>query len=106
MTSLAGIVVNNDILLVQFIERERLSGHDIEQAALQAGLQRFRPILLSTLTTVAGLLPLLSETSLQAQTLIPLAVSRAFGLTTATVCALFLVPAYYCAVAELRATPA
>ena len=64
-------------------------------AAKQAGRARFRPILLTSITTVAGLLPLLLEKSLQAQILIPLAASLAFGLVTATIAALFLVPAVY-----------
>jgi multidrug efflux pump subunit AcrB len=59
-------------------------------------MARFRPILLTSITTVAGLMPLLLETSLQAQILIPLATSLAFGLSTATIAALFLVPAVYC----------
>jgi hydrophobic/amphiphilic exporter-1 (mainly G- bacteria), HAE1 family len=67
----------------------------VSEAAKQAGRARFRPILLTSITTVAGLTPLLLEKSLQAQVLIPLASSVAFGLTTATVAALFLVPAVY-----------
>ena len=92
--SLAGIVVNDSILIVQFIARARRGGADAVQAALQAGVDRFRPVFLTSLTTVAGLTPLLLEKSLQAQVLIPLAASLAFGLAAATVCALFLVPAF------------
>ena len=67
----------------------------VPETAKQAGRARFRPILLTSITTVAGLTPLLLEKSLQAQILIPLAASLAFGLVTATVAALFLVPSVY-----------
>jgi multidrug efflux pump subunit AcrB len=95
MASLFGVVVNDSILLVVFIRRERKQGIDVMQAAFHAGLARFRPILLTSITTVAGLLPLLMEKSLQAQVLIPLATSLAFGLVTATIAALFIVPSVY-----------
>lgn len=84
MASLFGVVVNDSILLVTFIRQERRRGMATIDAAKQAGRARFRPILLTSITTVAGLLPLLLEKSLQAQILIPLAPSLAFGLVTAT----------------------
>ncbi len=96
MASLFGVVVNDSILLVVFIRQEVNAGMAVEAAAKQAGRARFRPIMLTSLTTVAGLLPLLAERSLQAQILIPLAASLAFGLAVATIAALFLVPAVYC----------
>ena len=96
MASLFGVVVNDSILLVVFIRDERLLGIPVQEAARQAARARFRPILLTSITTIAGLMPLLLETSLQAQILIPLAASIAFGLTAATAVALFLVPAVYC----------
>lgn len=96
MASLFGVVVNDSILLVVFIRDARAQGVPVRVAAKQAGRARFRPILLTSVTTIAGLLPLLSETSLQAQILIPLATSLAFGLTSATLIAIFLVPAIYC----------
>ncbi|NEX19720.1 efflux RND transporter permease subunit [Thiorhodococcus mannitoliphagus] len=95
MASLFGVVVNDSILLVVFIRQARLSGMATIDAAKQAGRARFRPILLTSITTVAGLTPLLLEKSLQAQILIPLAASIAFGLVTATIAALFMVPAVY-----------
>jgi HAE1 family hydrophobic/amphiphilic exporter-1 len=95
MASLFGVVVNDSILLVVFIRDERLKGIQVLEAAKQAARARFRPILLTTLTTIAGLTPLLLEKSMQAQVLIPLAASLAFGLATATIAALFLVPAVY-----------
>ena len=96
MASLFGVVVNDSILLVVFIRDELAKGVPVLTAAKQAGRSRFRPILLTSVTTVAGLTPLLLERSLQAQILIPMAASLAFGLVTATIAALFLVPAVYC----------
>ncbi|MDM8547969.1 efflux RND transporter permease subunit [Candidatus Venteria ishoeyi] len=96
MASLFGVVVNNSILLVIFIRESRKQGATVQHAAKQAGRARFRPILITAITTIAGLTPLLLEQSLQAQILIPLAASLAFGLTSATLVALFLVPALYC----------
>jgi multidrug efflux pump subunit AcrB len=96
MASLFGVVVNNSILLILFIRGVRARGAAAPEAAKEAARARFRPILLTSITTIAGLTPLLLEKSLQAQILIPLATSLAFGLTTATLAALFLVPAVYC----------
>ncbi len=103
MASLFGVVVNDSILLVVFIREERRQGIDVNLAARHAGRARFRPILLTSITTIAGLAPLLLETSLQAQILIPMAASLAFGLTSATVTALFLVPAIYCILDDFNA---
>ncbi len=102
MASLFGVVVNDSILLVVFIREEREKGTPVQQASREAGRSRFRPILLTSITTIAGLAPLLLETSLQAQILIPLAASLAFGLTSATVIALFLVPSIYCILDDYR----
>jgi HAE1 family hydrophobic/amphiphilic exporter-1 len=96
MASLFGVVVNDSILLVLFMREERARGVDVRAAAKHAGRARFRPILLTSITTIAGLMPLILETSLQAQILIPMAASLAFGLTSATLTGLFLVPSLYC----------
>jgi len=96
MASLFGVVVNDSILLVVFMRDARRQGTDVHSAAKQAARARFRPIVLTSITTIAGLTPLLLETSLQAQILIPMAASLAFGLTSATIIALFLVPSLYC----------
>ncbi|MDJ0807258.1 MAG: efflux RND transporter permease subunit [Gammaproteobacteria bacterium] len=103
MASLFGVVVNDSILLVVFIRDARTHGVPVPVAAKQAGHARFRPILLTSITTIAGLMPLLTETSLQAQILIPLATSLAFGLTSATLTAIFLVPAIYCVMDDFNA---
>jgi multidrug efflux pump subunit AcrB len=96
MASLFGVVVNDSILLVVFMRDARRQGTDVQSAAKLAARARFRPIVLTSITTIAGLTPLLMETSLQAQILIPMAASLAFGLTSATIIALFLVPSLYC----------
>lgn len=93
--SLAGIVVNNAILLVQFIKSYREQGMSTAAAAGAASRNRFRAILITTSTTVAGLLPLLVETSTQAMAVIPLVISVVFGLLVSTVLILVALPALY-----------
>ncbi len=93
--SLAGIVVNDSILLVTFIKMRSEEGLEVDEAARRASRERFRPVLLTSLTTIAGLLPLLFETSLQAQVLIPLVTSLAFGLMASTLLVLIVVPCLY-----------
>jgi multidrug efflux pump subunit AcrB len=89
---LSGIVVNDSIILVSFYKRLRESGLALREALIEAACQRLRAVLLTSLTTIAGLTPLLFETSLQAQFLIPMATSIAFGLAFATALVLVLVP--------------
>ena len=93
--SLAGVVVNNSILLVNFIKDRYDEEPDVASAAVHACRARFRAIFLTTVTTVVGLLPILSETSLQAQILIPLVTSLAFGLMASTLLVLIVVPSLY-----------
>lgn len=90
---LAGIVVNNSIILVSFYKRLREEGMEVNQALEEASVHRLRAVLVTSLTTVGGLTPLLFESSLQAQFLIPMAVSIAFGLMFATLLILLLLPA-------------
>ncbi|MCY3770384.1 MAG: efflux RND transporter permease subunit [Gammaproteobacteria bacterium] len=89
---LSGIVVNDSIILIVFYKQLRAQGVEPHPAIVQATCLRFRAVLLTSLTTIAGLLPLLFETSLQAQFLIPMAISIAFGLAFATFLILFLLP--------------
>lgn len=98
--SLSGVVVNDSILLVLFIKNARTQGASAEEAATQSSRQRFRAILLTSLTTIAGLLPLLAERSLQAQILIPLAISIAFGMLASTVLVLVVIPCVYVILAD------
>ncbi|MCE9662728.1 efflux RND transporter permease subunit [Halomonas sp. M5N1S17] len=93
--SLAGIVVNNAILLIHFIKGHRAQGLAAVEAAGQASRDRLRAILISSTTTIAGLLPLLAETSTQAAAIKPLVISVVFGLLTSTVLVLLVIPALY-----------
>ena len=94
--SLAGIVVNDSILLVGFLKLRVREGASILEAAKTASRERFRAILLTSLTTIAGLTPLLLENSLQAQILTPLATSIVFGLLISTLLVLLVVPSIFC----------
>jgi multidrug efflux pump subunit AcrB len=102
--SLAGIVVNDSILLVEFLKLRLEEGMEPQRAAPAASRNRLRAVLLTSLTTIAGLLPLLTETSIQAQVLIPLACSIIFGLGMSTIMVLFLVPSLYCVLDDLGLT--
>jgi multidrug efflux pump subunit AcrB len=96
LISLAGIVVNDSILLVNFIKDEHEPGAvTVAEAAPKGAAARFRAILLTSVTTIAGVTPLLFETSLQAQVLIPLVTSIAFGLMATTLLMILIVPAFY-----------
>lgn len=99
--ALAGVVVNNSILLVDFVKREAIDTHSVAVAASRAARARFRAIFLTTTTTAAGLLPILTETSLQAQILIPLVASLVFGLLAASLVVLFALPAIYAILDDL-----
>jgi multidrug efflux pump subunit AcrB len=94
--SLAGIVVNDSILLVSFLKLRVREGYSIPEAAKTASRERFRAVLLTSLTTIAGLTPLMLEKSLQAQILTPLATSIVFGLMASTLLVLLVVPALFC----------
>jgi multidrug efflux pump subunit AcrB len=90
---LSGIVVNDSIILVTFFKQQREAGVATSEAIISAATQRLRAVLLTSLTTIGGLTPLLFETSVQAQFLIPMAVSISFGLMFATVLVLLVIPA-------------
>ncbi|MEZ5989867.1 MAG: efflux RND transporter permease subunit [Planctomycetota bacterium] len=103
LIALTGIVVNDSLVLVDFVNRFREEGLGTASDAIhQAGIARFRPILLTSLTTFAGLLPLMFETDMQAQFLIPAAISLAFGVLFATTIALVLVPCLYLVLEDAR----
>jgi multidrug efflux pump subunit AcrB len=93
--SLAGIVVNDSILLVQYIRHHVDDGDDVHSAVVNASRERFRAVLLTSLTTAAGLLPLLLESSLQAQIVQPLVVSIVCGIFASTLMVLFVIPCAY-----------
>ncbi|RMH60320.1 MAG: efflux RND transporter permease subunit [Calditrichaeota bacterium] len=95
IVALTGVVVNDSLVMVDFINQERAEGIPVAQAIRDAGMKRFRPILLTSLTTFLGLMPLLLEKSMQARFLIPMAISLGFGVLFATFITLILVPVIY-----------
>jgi HAE1 family hydrophobic/amphiphilic exporter-1 len=95
MVALAGVVVNDSIVLIDFINKRLEQGMPLRQALLESGRRRLRPVLLTSLTTIGGLTPLLVERSLQAQFLIPMAVSLTFGLMASTMAVLIFTPVLY-----------
>ncbi len=95
MVTLAGVVVNDSIVLVDFINQCIREGMSVDEALETAGSRRLRAIFLTSVTTIAGLAPILSEKSLQAQVVIPMATSLAFGLLTSTSLVLIVVPFFY-----------
>jgi multidrug efflux pump subunit AcrB len=101
IVALSGIVVNDSLILIDFINRTVRDGVDINRAVIESGKARFRPVLLTSVTTIAGLVPLLMEHSFQAQFLIPMAVSICFGLLAATILTLLYVPALYLIVQDV-----
>ncbi|MCR9199053.1 MAG: efflux RND transporter permease subunit [Planctomycetaceae bacterium] len=95
LVALTGVVVNDSIVLVDFINSRTRAGMPVHEAVVEAGKRRFRPVLLTSLTTIVGLLPILTETSFQAQLVIPMATSLCFGLLLSTLLVLVLVPTFY-----------
>jgi multidrug efflux pump subunit AcrB len=102
MLALSGVVVNDSLVLVDYTNRKRKEGMKIKQAVFESGGRRFRPVLLTSLTTFAGLMPLLFEKSTQAQFLIPMAISLGFGILFATLITLFLVPLNYLILEDIK----
>lgn len=100
--ALSGVVVNDSLIMVDFVNRARSNGYTMMEAAINAGSQRFRAIILTSLTTFMGLMPIIFEGSLQAQVVIPMAISLAFGILFATVITLLLVPALYIILEDLK----
>ena len=103
IVALSGVVVNDSLVMVDFINRyRREDGKSILDAALAAGPRRFRPILLTSVTTFVGLFPLLIEKSVQAKFLVPMAISLAFGVLFATLITLLLVPTSYIVIEDIK----
>ncbi|BED89492.1 acriflavin resistance protein [Pseudoalteromonas sp. MM1] len=100
--AVAGIVVNDSLVMVDFVNKARAEGMAIKQAVMQAGAKRFRAILLTSITTFIGVMPIIMETSLQAKIVIPMAVSLAFGVLFATVITLILIPCQYVALEDAK----
>jgi multidrug efflux pump subunit AcrB len=100
--ALSGVVVNDSIVLIDAVNRLRSEGWEKFEAVVEGGFTRIRPILLTSLTTYFGLAPMISETSVQAKFLIPMALSLGYGILFSTVTVLFLVPAIYIIVEDMR----
>ncbi|MFG7350694.1 efflux RND transporter permease subunit [Shewanella oncorhynchi] len=104
IVALAGVVVNDSLILVDFVNRAREQGQSVRQAAVDSGCYRFRAIILTSLTTFVGLVPIILERSLQAQIVIPMATSLAFGILFSTVVTLILVPLLYIILDDVKRT--
>jgi len=102
VVALSGVVINGALVLIDFANRKRLAGMNDHDAIHGAGIHRFRPIFLTTLTTFGGLTPMIFETSRQARFLIPMAISLGFGILFTAFITLLLVPALYLIVEDLR----
>jgi multidrug efflux pump subunit AcrB len=102
LVALSGVVVNDSLLLIDRANQNRRGGEDLHQSLVEAGTRRFRPILLTSLTTFCGLMPIIVETSVQAQFLIPMAISLGFGILFATGITLLLIPALYMILEDVR----
>jgi multidrug efflux pump subunit AcrB len=93
--ALSGVVVNASLVLVDFVNRQRLEGVPLFDAVTNAGVVRFRPIILTSVTTFVGLIPLMTDTDPETFMFIPMAISLAFGVLFSTAITLFLVPSLY-----------
>ena len=102
LVALSGIVVNDSIVLIDFINRRVADGLSLHDAIIDAGRRRCRPVLLTSLTTIGGMLPILLESSRQAQVLIPMATSLSFGLIFGTALVLILAPVGYLLMANFQ----
>ena len=98
----AGVVVNDSLVMVDYVNQSRKQGVAIKEAVVMAGCRRFRAIMLTSITTFVGLIPIITETSLQAKIVIPMAVSLAFGVLFATVVTLLLIPALYIVLEDVK----
>jgi len=102
VVALTGVVVNSSLVLVHYVNGRRERGIPIEDAVREAGVARFRPIVLTSITTFAGLTPMLRETSVSAQFLIPMATSLGFGVLFGSAISLLLVPCLYMVSEDVR----
>ncbi|WP_245555018.1 efflux RND transporter permease subunit [Geopsychrobacter electrodiphilus] len=102
LVALSGVVVNDSLLLIDRANQNRRHGQELHPSLIEAGTRRFRPILLTSLTTFGGLMPIIFETSVQAQFLIPMAISLGFGILFATGITLVLIPCLYMILEDIR----
>jgi multidrug efflux pump subunit AcrB len=102
VVALSGVVVNDALVMIDFANRQRKGGASPGEAIWSAGVQRFRPILLTTLTTFGGLTPMILETSIQARFMIPMAISLGFGIVFATFITLVMIPCLYLLLEDMK----
>jgi len=102
IVAVSGVVVNDALVLIDFVNRNIRNGMTVFDAVLEAGPARFRAIVLTSMTTIAGLAPLILERSFQAQLLIPMAISVSFGLALATLVNLFVTPSVYLVLNDVK----
>ena len=102
MVALAGVVVNDAIVLIERINMNLEAGMEFFEAVFQGGTRRFRAVMLTSISTVGGLFPLILETSQYAQQLIPMGISLAFGVAFSTVLTLVMLPCLYTIINDLR----
>jgi multidrug efflux pump subunit AcrB len=102
LVALAGVVVNDSLVMIVYANDLRRQGAAAIDAVQQAGIRRFRPILLTTITTFGGLAPMIFETSRQARFMIPMAISLGYGILFATLITLLLVPSLYLIIEDVR----
>jgi len=102
IVALSGVVINDSLVLIHATNQYRAEGHGFREALITAGMRRFRPILLTSLTTFVGLMPMMFETSVQARFLIPMAISLGFGIMASTFIILLMVPAFYTILEDVR----
>ncbi|GAB6053845.1 efflux RND transporter permease subunit [Magnetospira thiophila] len=100
--ALSGVVINDSLVMIDYANHQMTKGLDHREAIIQAGMRRFRPILLTTLTTFGGLAPMIFETSRQARFMVPMAVSLGFGILFATAIILVFVPSLFAIVEDIR----
>lgn len=102
LVALSGVVVNDSLVLIDYANKLRAEGSSAMDSIINAGIRRFRPILLTTLTTFGGLAPMIFETSRQARFMIPMAISLGYGILFATLITLLLVPSLYLIIEDIR----
>ena len=102
IVALSGVVVNDSLVLIDFANQRRRQGQMVRDAIHDAAVHRFRPIMLTTVTTFGGLAPMIFETSRQARFLIPMAISLGYGIVFATVITLIIVPSVYLIIDDIR----
>lgn len=102
--ALTGVVVNDSLIMVDFINREQKLGINIIESAKRSGQKRFRAILLTTLTTFAGIIPMMLENAMRVENFIPMAISLGFGIVFATTITLILIPCLYLVMNDVKNT--